>query len=429
MWPFRKNKSAISDEQLTLQQLIDFLGLHNTSSEDLSEATYFACLKVLSESVGKLPLKIQQAGANTGVRVAREHAYYRMLNERPNRYMTASTFWSTMELCRNHYGNAYAWIDTRDPRRPQLWPMDPRSVTVYYDDARRLTDVPDVYYQYSTPQGVVVLGSEAVLHFKSHHTLDGLVGIPVREQLAGTIGGNKKAQKLLNRMVESGMTAKAVLQYTGALNDANVATLTKGIEAYARGELREKGVENIIPIPVGFSLTPLNLKLADNQFLELRQYGALQIASAFGVKPYQVGDYTKSSYASAEAQQLSFLVDTLLYIVKQYEEEIGYKLLSDAEEAGGYHVKFNTAVILRADQQTQINTLSAAVSNFLMTPNEARDRLDLPWKEGGDELLGNGASIPVRYAGSQYTNTAREEDKAWITEAIMTTISDALKKD
>ena len=151
-----------------------------------------------------------------------------------------------------------------------------------------------------------------------------------------------------------------------------------------------------------------DLKLADSQFLELRQYSALQIASAFGVKPYQVGDYTKSSYASAEAQQLSFLVDTLLFIVKQYEEELTYKLLTDAEVANGYHIKFNVAVMLRADQKTQIETLSTAVSNFLMSPNEARERLDLPSKEGGDQLIGNGSTIPITAIGAQWE--AKEEE-------------------
>jgi HK97 family phage portal protein len=225
------------------------------------------------------------------------------------------------------------------------------------------------------------------------------------------------------------MTAKAVLQYTANLKDENVQALTRGLEAYAKGAMKDKGIENIIPVPYGVTLTPLNLKLADSQFLEIKQYTALQIASAFGVKPYQVGDYTKSSYASAEAQQLSFLVDTLLFIVKGYEEEIGYKLLSDVEEAAGYHSKFNTAVILRADQQTQINTLSAAVSSFLMTPNEARERLDLPSKPGGDELLGNGASIPVQLAGTQYTqiSAGKEEEKAWMITAITQAVAMAMK--
>jgi HK97 family phage portal protein len=413
---------------MTLNQLLNFLGVHKSGdAAAMSEAVYFACCKVLSEAVGKLPLKIQRATPGQGIQVMREHPYYRMLNERPNRYMTASTFWSTMELCRNHYGNAYAWIDTRDAKMPQLWPIDPTAVQVYYDNARRLDQVPDVYYRVNTPQGVLVLGSEEVLHFKSHNTLDGLVGISVREQLASTIQGNAKAQEYINKLYENGMTAKAVLQYTANLKDENVQALTRGLEAYAKGAMKDKGIENIIPVPFGVTLTPLNLKLADSQFLEIKQYTALQIASAFGVKPYQVGDYTKSSYASAEAQQLSFLIDTLLFIVKQYEEEIGYKLLTDKEEAAGYHSKFNTAVILRADQQTQINTLSAAVANFLMTPNEARERLDLPSKPGGDQLLGNGASIPVQYAGAQYTQiSAGKEEKEWIT-TITTAVVAAMK--
>jgi HK97 family phage portal protein len=395
-------KSETNSEAMSLKQLLNFLGVHGVDNGSLSEATYFACLKVLSESVGKLPLKIQQSTKENGIRIAREHPYYRILNERPNRYMTASVFWGTMELCRNHYGNAYAWIDTRSMKRPQLWVMDPESVQVYYDNTCALSDAPDVYYRYSTPSGFYILKSEEVLHVKSHNTVDGLVGVSVREQLRSTIEGNLKAQKMTNDLYDSGMTAKAVLQYTGGLNDANVAALKEGIEAYASGRGNSSGTTGIIPVPFGFTLTPLNMKLADSQFLEIRQYSALQIASAFGVKPYQVGDYTKSSYASAEAQQLSFLVDTLLYIVKQYEEEIAYKLLTDAEEENGYHAKFNTGVILRADQQTQINTLSTAVQSFLMTPNEAREKLDLPWKEGGDRLLGNGASIPVEYTGMQY---------------------------
>lgn len=412
-----RGKSATTTD---LNNLYKFLGIDPKSEGGAtSEATYFACLKVLSESIGKLPLKIQQYTPDKGIRIAREHRYYRMLNERPNRYMTASVFWSTMELYRNHHGNAYAWIDTRDPRNPQLWLMDPDSVEVWYDNGRKLSDVPDVYYRYTTPQGVITLGSEEVLHFKSHYTVDGLVGISVRDHLASTIQGNIKAQDFINKTIRSGMTAKSVLNYTGSLNDKSVQTLLAEVTKYAKGEMRDKGIENIIPMPVGFSLSPLNLKLADSQFLELRQYSALQIASAFGVKPYQVGDYTKSSYASAEAQQLSFLVDTLLYIIKQDEEEIAYKLLNTEEETNGYHAKFNTGVMLRADQKTQIDTLSTAVSNFLLTPNEARERLDLPAKEGGDQLLGNGASIPVQYTGAQYTNiTAREEEKEWLKKTL-----------
>ena len=265
--------------------------------------------------------------------------------------------------------------------------------------------------------------------------MDGLVGVSVREQLATTIQGNIKAQKMVNKMYDSGMTAKAVLQYTGNLKEASVEALTKGMEAYAKGEMKSKGIENIIPVPLGMSLTPLSLKLADSQFLEVKQYSALQIAAAFGVKPNQVGDYTKSSYASAEAQQLSFLVDTLLFNIKQYEEELSWKLLSDDEAAKGIVPKFNTSVLLRTEFQTMVTTLATAVQSFLFTPNEARERLDLPHKEGGDNLLGNGAAIPVQFAGSQYTagqatpagtTAGKEEDKTWMRDVIRSTLKEMM---
>ena len=110
-------------------------------------------------------------------------------------------------------------------------------------------------------------------------------------------------------------------RYTGGLDDAKVEALVKGVEAYAAGKLKERGVENIIPLPVGMTLTPLSVKLADSQFIEVKQYSALQIAAAFGVKTYQIGDYTKSSYASAEAQQWSFLIDTLLFNIDVYKRQ------------------------------------------------------------------------------------------------------------
>ena len=406
-WKMIFNKS--DRQTIELNNLYKFLGINpNEDEKVLSEATYFSCMKVLSEAIGKLPLKLLRYNDKNGVETARKHALYNIIYSRPNPYMTASTFWSTVEYNRNHYGNAYVWIQGAG-KDMKLWILPSTDVEVWYDDAEILADQPDIYYRYSSGGKVYQFGSEEILHFKSSNTLDGVLGVSVQDQLKMTIGGAVKSQKMLNKMYDSGFTAKAVLQYTGNLNDSNVKAFVQGIEKYSSGDLSEDGIKNIIPIPLGSQLTPLNVKLGDNQFIEVKQYTALQIASAFGIKPYQIGDYTKSSYASAEAQQLSFYVDTLLYIIKQYEEELTYKLLSSDEVANGYHFKFNVSVILRADLKTQIETLSTAVSNFIYTPNEAREKLDLEAKPGGDKLLGNGASIPVELTGTQYIKDTPEE--------------------
>lgn len=395
---------------IELNDFYRFLGIDpDTDEKVLSEATYFACLKILAEAIGKMPLKLLRFNEKNGVVTMRKHYLYRILHDRPNPYMTATSFWSTVEYNRNHYGNAYVWIQGGG-KNMKLWILPSEDVEVWYDDKKILADQPNIWYLYSAGGKVYKFGSEEILHFKSSNSFDGLVGISVQNQLKSTIRGSVKSQKLLNKMYESGFTAKAVLQYTGSLSDENTKTFVAGIESYAKGELHEDGVENIIPIPLGSTLTPLNVKLADNQFIEVKYYTSAQIAAAFGIKPYQYNDLTKSSYASAEAQQLSFYVDTLLYIIKQYEEELNFKLLSPTEIATGYHFKFNVAVILRADLATQIKTLSQGVSNFIYTPNEARSMLDLEAKNGGDRLLGNGTSIPVELTGAQYLTDPPGDD-------------------
>lgn len=105
---------------------------------------------------------------------------------------------------------------------------------------------------------------------------------------------------------------------------------------------------------------------------------------------------------------MAFLVDTLLFILKQYEEELNYKLLSNKEIADGYFFKFNIGMLLRADMKTQIESITQAISNGLYTPNEGRAYLDLPSKEGGDSLIVNGSMIRVEQVGAQYSNNKGE---------------------
>lgn len=358
---------------------------------------------MLSESIGKLPCKLLQSTGDGGVSEMHDHKLYDVLRYRPNPYMTSTSFWATMEaLCQDH-GNSFAYIERGKRGQIRLWPLDPLEVEVWYDDALLLYEAPDVFYIWRSKGRQITLKSQEVIHIKTSDAPDGLVGKSVLEQLRGTIDGSKKAQNLLNKLYSNGMTAKAVLSYTGDLSKDKRDQFTAGIQSYMNGDLKERGIENIIPLPIGTSLTPLNMKLTDSQFLELKQYSAMQIAAAFGCKPYMIGDYTKTSYASEEAQQISFYVDTLLYRLSEYEEELSYKLLTDKERARGLRVKFNEKVALRADMQTQANILTMYVAAGLMTHNEAREQLDLPASPfGNDLMISNGAAILLRHLGAQY---------------------------
>ena len=158
----------------------------------------------------------------------------------------------------------------------------------------------------------------------------------------------------------------------------------------------------VIPVPIGLTLTPLKMNLTDAQFFELKKYSALQIAGAFGIKPNQINNYEKSSYSNSESQQLAFLVDTMSYRLRMYEDEINAKALTPKESMDGYFFKFNEKAILRTDSKTQMENLTAAVNNGIYTPNEARRNLDLPDDPAGNQLIVNGNYIPLERVGENY---------------------------
>ena len=67
-----------------------------------------------------------------------------------------------------------------------------------------------------------------------------------------------------------------------------------------------KNAGKVVALPVGFTLQPLSYKLTDAQYYEPGSTQHSRFATAFGVKPNQINDYEKSSYANSETQQLAF---------------------------------------------------------------------------------------------------------------------------
>lgn len=401
MWNWLKRLFKNEGVDMTSPTLLQWLGIDpDTPRDKLSEATYFACLKILAESLGKLPLKMYQ-NTEKGIVKSDKMDLYNILKLRPNPYMTSTVFWSTVEMNRNHYGNAYVWCRFQGPQLKDLWIMPSQDVTIIVDDQGVLGAKDKIWYRYNDRHTgkIYTFASDEVMHFKTSSTFDGLIGMPVRDILKATVDGALESQNFMNNLYKTGLTGKAVLEYTGDLNQEARDRLVKGFEQFANGS---KNAGKIIPVPLGMKLVPLDIKLTDSQFFELKKYTALQIAAAFGIKPNQINDYEKSSYASAEAQNLAFYVDTLLYILKQYEEEITYKILSSQLINQGYFFKFNVNVILRADIKTQMDSLSTAVQNGIMKPNEARDYLDMPADDYGDVLMANGNYIPLSMLGANY---------------------------
>ena len=381
---------------------------HSSSNGALSEVTYFTCLKTLSESVSKLPLKLKQQ-TDKGIINAHSNPLYNVLKLRPNKDMTPTLFWSAVVTLMYHYGNSFVYpCYSRGPAKPpELLILDPRYMTIYDDNAKKLDENGHVWYVYSEPVTgkVYKFRSDELLHFKTTMSLDGLTGLSVRETLQLTIDGAAKSEKFINSLYDNGLTGKMAVEHTADLSES---LMKQAIKTFDKAIDTSQSI-TFIPIPYGMKVSPLNIKLTDAQFLELKKYTSLQIAAAFGIKPNQLNDYEKSSYANSEQQQQAFLTDTLLVILKNIEEELTYKLLSDKEAQEGYYFKFNVDVILRADFATRTAGYAQLRQNGLICANDFREREDMPFipeDEGGNAFLVNGNMISMSAAQNAHPSNA-----------------------
>ncbi len=392
-------------------QLLNWLGIDQSQTESIHEATYFTCLKMLSETMGKLPLHFYQQTEQGRKRAQATDMTY-LLTVRPNRFMTPSTLFTTVEMMTQHYGNGFIYIDSElemtgrykgNLKYKGLYPLDSSCVTVLIDNAGifKNDDVNALYYKYRDKISgkEYILKSDEVIHIKTWYSRNGITSEPVREILKDTISTNQQSQRVISNFYKNGMTASMVMQYTADLDDDRVKQLQRRFADKLTGP---ESAGKVIPIPMGLTLQPLNQSFVDSQFYELKKYSALQIASAFGIKPNQINDYEKSSYSSSEQQQLSFLVDTMQYRLKMWEEELNAKVLLPEESKNGFFYKFNERAILRADSKTQMETLCSGVQNGIYKPNEARRYLDMDDAEGGNILMCNGNYVPLTEVGAPY---------------------------
>ncbi len=362
---------------------------------DLSEITYFTCLKTLSEALGKIPVYLMGPDKERKT----DHETSLFLSVSPNNVYTPIQFFTYLEFSRNHYGNAYVYVERINGKVKGLYPLDPHMVQIWVNNTEEFTSRKYTYYYTDTKLGKSYwLDPEDMLHVKSWVTdRSGLAGKSVREILATNMAGSKASQQFLNDLYQKGLTANAVVKYVGDLSRDQQKVMLKQIEKQAKDEGRR-----MITLPVGYDIQTLDLKLTDSQFYELKKYNALQIAAAFGIQPNQLNDYSKSSYANSAAQSLSFYVNTLLYNITLYEQEFNRKLLTRKEQQEGLGYKFNVWTILRGDPTQQADVLQKMVSSAIYSPNEARAKLDMPPTPGGDVHIVNGSYVKLEDVGIAY---------------------------
>ena len=376
----------------TIEELNRFFSLDlGIQGSKLYSATYFACMQIRCNAIAKLPIKVMKRNEKDfGTRVYSEHPLYELLKLRPNKFMTAHDFkWAT-EFMKLEYGNAF-WLPIYERGKIKaLYLLDSSKMTIFVDDTGIINNYLAVYYAYSDPKrGDLLYTSDDILHFKNF-SKDGIVGNSVKKYIYQTIENEMYASSVTHNRYKDGLQDPIIVEYIGDLNEAKQAKIKKKFANLGGA----KNAGKVVPIPSEYRVQQLETKLVNSQFFEMQGLTARHIANAFGVKGFQLNDMEKNSYNNIETQNRAFYSDTLQNVLTEQEEEMEYKLLTTEERKDGVGILYNIDSILRSDLKTRYESYKIGISSSFLTPAEAREKENLPYKEGTDKLIvGNGASV------------------------------------
>lgn len=364
-------------------------------------ATVYACVRLLADSVAQLPLHLYKNEGENQNSKAIEHPLYKILHLQPNPEMTSFTFREVLMTQLLLWGNAYAQI-VRDGKNGilGLYPLLPENVEVDRDDGGNL------YYIYHAYTNDVPGAINKDYYFRREEILhipglgfNGLVGFSPIAMMKNCLGSAIAVEKYGASFFKHGGQPIGVLEHPGIIKDR--AKLRKEwIDAYGGSSNAHK----VAILEEDMHYKPISLPPEDSQFLSTKEFDVEEICRIFRVPPHMVQNLKRSTFNNIEHQSIDFVVHTLDPWLIRIEQAIIKDLLLD-EEKDIYYPKFNVDGLLRGASEDRMRAYASAISNGIISINEARQKENLPplsEDEGGEIHIVQGNMIRLADVGIAY---------------------------
>lgn len=367
---------------VTPQRLVEIMevggeseaGVVVTGESALRLTTVFTCVKIIAQTVATLPREVVKVEAD-GDLVPARLPVARALTIEPNEYVSAFDFFAMMQAHAELWGNAYAAIERNGAGQAvNLLPLISRNVAPQRVNGRLFYDVTLL-----DTRETIRLPAEEVIHVRGI-TLDGLAGLAPVGLGRNAIGLGVAAENYGARFFKNDARPGVVLRHEKNLSEAAARRLKANwLDRYG-------GTGQHMPavLEEGLDFKEIGIAPEQAQFLETRKFQRQEIAALFGVPLSMLSDPDAQMYRSGEWDDLRFTKHSILPRVTAWENELNRKLF---DRSSKFRVRFDLRELERGAFKEQMDALTAAVQNAIMTPNEARRRLGLPNLPGGDGLF------------------------------------------
>lgn len=368
----RENRDA------ALGNLTDLLalregGLRNYSGEEVNEqsalgiSAVFSAISLLADSIALLPMKTLRYDAQKVIFTDKPKFL-----EKPNVAQDISMFslvHQTISTLAMH-GNAFILVDRDRQGRPiQLTPIHPEKVKVEMDNGKKCFMLMTKRGQYDRK-----ITTYNMLHLVWYQYPGQLTGVSPLRANGNTYGLALAMERHLSQFYGQGGTPSSVLETDRDLT-AEQASILKDTWLGNHNRNRKPAV-----LTGGLKWKAISAA-AGNELIDAREQITHEIARVFRIPAHLLLAKDGSNvYSNLESNGLAFIRHTLLPWIRRIEDSFTTLL------PGKQFVRLDTDEYARGDQLSRVRSFQVAISSGMMTPNEARAKLDLEPYEGGDKF-------------------------------------------
>lgn len=296
----------------------------------------------------------------------------RILQVRPNPYMTAYDLTYKMATHYYLYNNAFAYLDKDDKGNLQaIWPLKPISMEYVTDPTGTL------YGKFLFAGGKsFILPFKDIFHIRRHFNSNDLLG-DTNTAILPTLDLAHTQSEGMENSIKAGGTIRGILKYNQVLSPEK---LKEEKDAFINDYLTITNSGGIAALDTKAEYTPLE---ANPVSIDDKQLNAVKI------KIYEYLGISESIVNSSytEDEWAAFHESVIEPLALQFSLELTDKIFTPREQAFGNSIAFETNRLQFANNTTKTKILKELMPLGLFTVNQALEMLNLPTVEDGDRRL------------------------------------------
>lgn len=364
-------------------------------------STIMACVGVIARSLAQCSLSVMVKAddgtfvdalkdPNVGPRDKAKAKQVLNLLYSPNNFQSLYEFWYQWAMWYNLAGESFTlwWRKNQnDPNETplEMYGLDSTLITVVINENR----YPE--YRLSTPSygfsKEQPLNYWQVMHIKEA-AWQGSSGFNKGILATELVALDSDIDIYANFIMQNGAKPSGVFYTDQVIPDAKFKEIAARIkEAWnamtgSRSSDLSKAGQGML-LDQGMKYEPIDmLTLQDADTANLKEQVMKRICGLFGVPPAMLG-VTDSKYNNTQTQLDEFYKTTMYPMIINIEQKLKQSLLK------GYpnlHIRFDTKDFLKGAPLDQMNFVTAGVKAGIITPNEAREYLNIAKIDGADDL-------------------------------------------